>query len=86
MQVTELFTAQLEDAIRKNPHGNLADFLPDIHNSIPKYRKIFFTSVQAAGALCTRWSNIHSAMLMDICYYIPAQGMVLLKSPATAAI
>lgn len=86
MQVTELFTAQLEDAIMKNPHGILADFLPDIHNSIPEIQENLFTSVQAAGALFTRWSNIHSAMLMDICYYIPAQGMVLLKSPATAAI
>ena len=42
MQVTELFTAQLEDAIRKNPHGNLADFLPDIHNSIPEIQENLF--------------------------------------------
>lgn len=42
MQVTELFTAQLEDAIRKNPHGILADFLPDIHNSIPEIQENLF--------------------------------------------
>ena len=42
MQVTELFTAQLEDAIMKNPHGILADFLPDIHNSIPEIQENLF--------------------------------------------
>lgn len=39
MQVTELFTSQLEDAIKKNPHGNLSDFLPDIHDSLPEIQE-----------------------------------------------
>lgn len=39
MQVTELFTSQLEEAIRKNPHGNLSDFLPDIHDSLPEIQE-----------------------------------------------
>lgn len=39
MQITELFTSQLEDAIRKNPHGNLSDFLPDIHDSLPEIQE-----------------------------------------------
>ena len=42
MQVTELFTSQLEEAIKKNPHGNLADFLPDIHDSIPEIQENLF--------------------------------------------
>lgn len=39
MQVTELFASQLEEAIKKNPHGNISEFLPDIHDSIPEIQE-----------------------------------------------
>ena len=42
MQVTELFPSQLEEAIKKNPHGNIADFLPDIHDSLPEIQENLF--------------------------------------------
>ena len=42
MQVTELFTSRLEEAIKKNPHGNIADFLPDIHDSLPEIQENLF--------------------------------------------
>ena len=42
MQVTELFTSRLEEAIKKNPHGNIADFLPDIHGSLPEIQENLF--------------------------------------------
>ena len=86
MQVTELFTSQLEEAIKKIHMATWQTFCRIYTIPSLKYRKIYFTSVPAAGALCTRWNNIPSAMSRDICYYIPFPGVDLLKSPATAAI
>lgn len=39
MQVTELFTSQLEESIKKNPHGDISDFLPEIHDSLPEIQE-----------------------------------------------
>ena len=39
MQVTELFTSELEKELVRNPHGNLEDFLPEPHNSLPQIQE-----------------------------------------------
>ena len=39
MQVTELFTSELEKELIRNPHGNLDDFLPEPHSSLPQIQE-----------------------------------------------
>ena len=78
MQVTELFTSQLDEAIRKNPHGNIADFLPDIHDSLPEIQENLFY-ICASGRRTLRQMEQYSFSDLDgymLLYTHSGQGLV----------